>query len=66
MTDIFENINDCCVKLKIDLCGAELAKIAVGGNIQQKQWKLCHIFSRIFRLKRCSHGSRYIKQKQIA
>ena len=32
MTDIFENINDCCVKLKIDLCEAELAKIAVDGN----------------------------------
>ena len=32
MTDIFENIDNCCVKLRIDLCGSELAKIASDHN----------------------------------
>ena len=46
MTDIFENINDCCVNLKIDLCGAELAKIAVDGNYTAETMEaLSHLFT---------------------
>ena len=46
MTDMFENINDCCVKLKIDLCGAELAKIAVDGNYTAETMEaLSHLFT---------------------
>ena len=46
MTDMFENINDCCVNLKIDLCGAELAKIAVDGNYTAETMEaLSHLFT---------------------
>ena len=46
MTDMFENINDCCVNLKIDLCGAELAKIAVDGNYTPETMEaLSHLFT---------------------
>jgi len=46
MTDMFENINECCVNLKIDLCGAELAKIAVNGNYTAETMEaLSHLFT---------------------
>lgn len=32
MTDKFDCINDCCINLKLDLSGSELAKIALDGN----------------------------------